>query len=70
MIQLTSVLPSPTEENSIDTELIALAKNIHDFRGKLDLRHVGRGRLDLAASWCLLATARWTQGFVQGCLAH
>lgn len=28
VIQLTSVLPSPTEKNSLDTELIALAKKL------------------------------------------
>lgn len=64
MIQLTSMLPSPTEKNSRDTELVALAKNFHDFRGKLDVRHVGRGRLDLATSRCSFGGHRDARGAV------
>lgn len=49
---------SPTEKNSLDTELIT--ENIHGSRGRLALGHVGRGSLGLAASWC-----SWPQpGFV------
>lgn len=42
MIQLNSVLPSPTEKNSLDTELIALPKNVLRQAGS-EVRLAGEG---------------------------